>query len=183
MRIISGRFRGKNIIAPASLPVRPTTDFAKTGLFNILNNKVEFEKVSFLDLFSGTGNISYEFISRGCTRITAVDADRQCIRFITDTAERLQAAGVRVIREDVFRFLMNCPDAYDVIFADPPFDLQKSLELPSIIFQNNLLKPGGWFILEHASGKELNIDPHFKETRKYGHVSFSFFQESVPSLP
>lgn len=176
MRIISGKFRGKNIIAPTSLPVRPTTDFAKTGLFNILNNLIAYKDVSFLDLFCGTGNITYEFISRGCEHITCVDLDRNCIRFIEDTCSNLNAKGVSVIKEDVFHYLSNSFRIFDVVFADPPFDLEKAVHLPKLVFESNILKENGFFILEHESGKDFSNIPQFQSVRKYGHVSFSFFK-------
>jgi 16S rRNA (guanine966-N2)-methyltransferase len=176
VRIISGKYRGKIIIAPASLPVRPTTDYAKTGLFNILNNLVDYESISVLDLFSGTGNITYELISRGCTDITSVDIDKNCVKFISETASKLIAAEVKIIKGDAFQFISNCFRAFDVIFADPPFDLTKAALLPEMIFENNLLNPNGIFIFEHVSGIDYSANKYFSEVRKYGHVSFSFFR-------
>jgi len=176
VRIISGKYRGRQIVAPAGLPARPTTDFAKTGLFNILNNRVDFENITVLDLFSGTGNITYEFISRGCTRITAVDADKNCIRFIENTGMKLNAAGLRVIKSDAFHFLADTFLTFGVIFADPPFDMPGAEKLHELIFRNNILDKNGLFVLEHPSGKNYSNLPNHFDTRKYGHVSFSFFK-------
>jgi len=175
MRIISGKFRGKLIKAPAALPVRPTTDFAKTGLFNILNNKIDYATVKLLDLFSGTGCISYEFNSRGCTNILAVDADTKCIKFINQTFGEMDAIGCETFKSDVFLFLKNCSESFDVIFADPPFDMQLIERIPILITERKLLNKGGLLVLEHASDRVVEFDGMTKETRKYGHVSFSFY--------
>lgn len=176
MRIISGKYRGKVISAPANLPVRPTTDFAKTGLFNILNNKIDYEKIKLLDLFSGTGCISYEFASRGCENILAVDVEPKCIRFINDTFEKLNAIGCEALRADAFLFLKNCHEKFDVIFADPPYDLKGTERIPQLVFENNLLNEGGLLIVEHSSSNIIESNYGKMETRKYGHVSFTFFQ-------
>lgn len=177
MRIISGKFRGKNIVAPPNLPVRPTTDFAKTGLFNILNNKIDYDTVKLLDLFSGTGCISYEFNSRGCNNILAVDADIKCIKFINQTFGQLDAIGCETFKSDVFVFLKNCAETFDVIFADPPFDLPIIERIPQLITERNLLNKNGILVLEHASDRVVDFNGMTKETRKYGNVSFSFYTQ------
>jgi len=177
VRIISGKYRGRNVIAPASLPVRPTTDFAKTGLFNLLNNRIRFEAISALDLFTGTGNITYELISRGCSRITAVDIDARCVRFVKETALKMEAVEVKVIKADVFRYLDSCNFTFDFIFADPPFEMEHIDKLPALINKHQLLNQDGIFVLEHISGRDLSPLPGFREVRKYGHVSFSFFDQ------
>jgi 16S rRNA (guanine966-N2)-methyltransferase len=179
VRIISGKYRSKQILAPAGLPARPTTDFAKTGLFNVLNNLIDYENISALDLFSGTGNITYELVSRGCKSITAVDIDRHCIKFIESTIGRLNAANVSVVKSDVFSYLMNSFNTFDLIFADPPFNLEEAEKIPAMVFNRNLLNSGGLLVLEHAAGKNYKEHPGFRETRKYGNVSFSFFRQNI----
>lgn len=177
MRIISGRHRGRIIKAPAKLPVRPTTDFAKTGLFNILQNRYRFERIAVLDLFAGTGSLSYEFLSRGCVQITAIDKHPGCVRFIRDTFSQLQApAGVSVIQADALRWLKASRQAFDVIIADAPFADTPAEALVDTVKHNHLLKKDGSLIIEHASTSELDSLSGFQERRRYGQVSFSFFQ-------
>ena len=177
MRIISGKYRGKNIQAPASLPARPTTDFAKTALFNILNNRVDFESISVLDLFCGTGNISYEFISRGCQKLVAVDADGRSAKFVKETMQTLGEANVRVIKSDVFRFLETNPGKFDIIFADPPFDLKETDRLPDLIRQSSMLNDDGMLIIEHQSKRKLASEWEPAEVRVYGNCAFSIFKQ------
>lgn len=176
MRIISGSFKGRRITAPKKLPVRPTTDMAKEGLFNILNNQYYFDEISVLDLFSGTGNISYEFASRGTSQITAVDADYGCIQFIEKTSEDFKME-IRVQKSDVFPFLEKTSLKSDVIFADPPYNL--SLEdferIHQLVFDNELLLPEGQLIIEHAKQMKLSHLFNFSSERKYGGSVFSFF--------
>ena len=180
MRIISGTYRGKVILAPKDLPVRPTTDFAKTGLFNILNNHFNFLAISVLDLFSGTGNISYEFISRGCKDLVAVDTNGQCTKFIQQTFDRLEVHGfIGVNKSDATQFLMNTEHTFDIIFADPPYELNVGEQLHKIIFERNLLNKKGMFVYEHLAGKNYSPLPFFTEKRKYGNVAFSFFKNEV----
>ena len=176
MRIISGIYRGKKLIAPKSLPVRPTTDFAKEGLFNMLNKRIDFEGIAVLDLFAGTGNISLEFASRGAQLITSVDADRGCINYIRKTAEELNCNCIRPLRGDVFSFVQKNFGQFDVIFADPPYGLKGSEILPTIILNGTLLNEKGLLIFEHP--KELNFDnhPNLILNRKFGNVNFSFFE-------
>ena len=176
MRIISGEHRGKIIHAPEDLPVRPTTDFAKTGLFNILSNQFNFHTISALDLFAGTGNISYEFISRGCRKLVAVDNNTRCVSFIRKTFDSLKAASARVEKKDAGPFLSNTEQTYDIIFADPPYDIETIADLHKIIYARNLLNRNGLFVFEHESSKDYSALRHFREKRKYGHVMFTFFQ-------
>ncbi len=176
MRIISGSRRGKQITAPRNLPVRPTTDFAKEALFNILNNHFEFEDISVLDLFAGTGNISYEFASRGVPDILALDLHQQCVNFIQQTSAKLEFFGLKVFRADVISFLEKYSQKRDVIFADPPFDFQRIYELPALVFDNQLLTPDGWLIIEHSVEISFSEHPCLFDTRKYGSVCFSFFR-------
>ena len=176
MRIISGTHKGKRLTAPKNLPVRPTTDFAKEALFNILNNRLYFQDVALLDLFAGTGNISYEFASRGCEDITSVDSHSGCVRFIQQTADEL-SFPIQAIKSDVFKFTAAEGSSYDLIFADPPynFEYQKLTDLVRNIFQNNLLKPDGILIIEHTKHHDLSAALHFQEARRYGGSVFSFF--------
>lgn len=174
MRIVSGKWRGKRIMAPKNLPTRPTTDFGKEGLFNLLNNRFYFEDLRVLDLFSGTGNISYEFASRGSEDITCVDQNRDCVRFITKTAESL-GTEFSVVQGDALQFVRRASTSYDVVFADPPYDFEHYEELARTIIDKGLLRPDGEAIIEHSDQTDLSHLPGFMEHRRYGHVNFSFF--------
>ncbi|MDP4282243.1 MAG: RsmD family RNA methyltransferase [Bacteroidota bacterium] len=176
MRIISGIHRGRPIRPPANLPVRPTTDFAKEGLFDILTNRVVFEEIDALDLFAGTGSISYELISRGCRSVLSVDRDPRCVSFIRKTAEMLKAENLEAIRDDVFRFVRTTPGKFDLIFADPPYDLEGIDSLPGLIQQNSLLEKDGIFIFEHSRNLDVRSVTGLFEERHYGNVNFSFFR-------
>lgn len=176
MRIISGTHKGRKIDPPSNLPVRPTTDYAKTGLFNILNNYFDFANLSILDLFSGTGNISFEFASRGVKEITSVDASSRCIQFIKETSEKLQFENIKTIRRDIFEFLESCENSFDIIFADPPYDMKGIENIPELIFEKKLLNENGWFILEHSGKINFSEYPNFFDKRLYGDVNFSFFK-------
>ena len=177
MRIISGQFRGKKLIAPSNLPVRPTTDFAKTGLFNILNNYYSFEKIAVLDLYAGTGNLSFEFASRGCSDITAIDKDSNCCSYMNKTAQQLNiTTSLKVLQSDVLTYLRNSKKQADIIIADPPYAETPAVELVNLIFENQLLKPNGVFILEHSSEVDFSQLPYYFQIRKYGFVSFTFFE-------
>lgn len=177
MRIIGGIHAGKTITVTKGLDVRPTTDFAKEALFNILNNKLDFEGLQVLDLFSGTGNIAFEFASRGAN-VTCVDKNYECTGFVTATTKKL-SLPISVLKGDVFKFLKPHTQQYDLIFADPPFALENIPEVHQIVFQNNLLKEGAWLIIEHGPTTKLNELAHFIEHRKYGNVNFSFFKQSA----
>ena len=176
MRIIRGKHQRRQITAPSNLPVRPKTDMAKESLFNILENHVDFEDITVLDLFAGTGNISYELVSRGCPRVTAVDENNNCIKFIRDTATKLNMEELLAIRSDVFRFIPMHKVKYDLIFADPPYDSQHYDLLVSLIFEHNLLKEGGMLVVEHNKFIDFKEHPRFVEQRRYGKVNFSFFK-------
>ncbi len=176
MRIISGIHKGRIIQAPSHLPVRPTTDYARTGLFNLLNSRLSFEDISCIDLFSGTGAISLELASRGCKDITAIDNNRNCIQFLQQTVNSWKVTGIRIIKEDVFKFLNTARMNADLIFADPPYALKGLKEIPEIITKNKLVKPGGLLILEHGDDQSFKDSPHFVEERNYGNVNFSIFQ-------
>ncbi|MEJ1222277.1 RsmD family RNA methyltransferase [Sediminicola sp. 1XM1-17] len=179
MRIISGNYKGKRIIAPKKLPVRPTTDMAKEALFNILNNQYYFNEISVLDLFAGTGNISYEFASRGTERIVSVDADFGCIKFINQIAKELDF-NITTIKSDVFTYLEKVHVKSDIIFADPPYDmsLEEFSKIPELVFKNELLLENGVLIIEHSKYTDLSQLPYFSNQRRYGVSVFSFFEPS-----
>lgn len=160
---------------PRDLPVRPTTDFAKEGLFNILANRIDFEGIEVLDLFSGTGHISLEFSSRGASRVLSVDKHFKCVSFLRDTAAQL-GLGVTTVKEDVFRFLAACHDKFDLIFADPPYDLPNIPDIHKHVFENGMLKENGMLIIEHGPGTDLSTLEGFTNSRRYGNVNFSFFE-------
>ena len=177
MRIVSGSHRGRQIKPPHNLPVRPTTDIAKESLFNILNNMVCFEDLRVLDLFSGTGSISYEFYSRGCRDITAVEQNYKCVRFIKNTVEQLKMHELKVVQANVFSFMNNSLQ-YDLIFADPPYDIGRYEELTETILNNNLLSENGILIIEHPAEIQLSHFEGFSQLRNYGKVHFSFFEKN-----
>jgi 16S rRNA (guanine966-N2)-methyltransferase len=176
MRIIGGRLKGLRLNPPKNLPVRPTTDLAKEALFNILQNLIDFEGINVLDLFSGTGNISLEFASRGAEKVTGVDRSIQCVHYLKDASRQHGLTQVQAFKADVFKYLDMETEQYDLIFADPPYDLNRIPEIPKIIFDKNLLLPGGLLVVEHQSLQNLSNHPAFTEQRKYGHSSFSFFK-------
>lgn len=176
MRIIGGKLRGLRLNPPKNLPVRPTTDLAKEALFNILQNQIEFEGIKVLDLFCGTGNISLEFASREAAQVISVDRSIHCVNYIKDTARQHHLAQIKTYKADVFRFMEMETEKYDLIFADPPYDLNRIPEIPKIIFEKGLLSPGGVLIVEHQSLQNLSNHAAFAEQRKYGHSSFSFFK-------
>jgi 16S rRNA (guanine966-N2)-methyltransferase len=178
VRIISGQWRGKNIIAPKTLPVRPTTDFAKTALFNILANHFDFENISVLDLFCGTGNISYEFASRGTTNLVCVDDNIHCVRFAESTFEKLKVHSARIIKSNVFRFLENTPEKFDIIFADPPFELKETDHLPKLVFSKEMLNANGWLVIEHQSKRRLQSSIEPNEVRTYSNCAFSIYKKN-----
>lgn len=179
MRIISGKYKGRRLEPTGNLPVRPTTDYAKEGLFNVLNNMVDFEGLEVLDLFAGTGNISLEFISRGCASVTAVEQNFKCVKFINETAQRLNEQMVRPQQGDVFRYLGFCSRQFDLIFADPPFDLDNATLIPGIVMERKLLKAEGLLIIEHSERLDYSQLPGYSHTRHYGKVNFSFFTEQT----
>lgn len=180
MRIISGKHKSKRIIAPKKLPVRPTTDMAKEALFNILNNNYYFEEIAFLDLFAGTGNISFEFASRGTQNIVAVDSDSGCIKFIDKISKELDF-GISAIKSDVFNFLQKSTGKADIIFADPPYDLalEDFRKIPDLVFKNKMLLEDGVLIIEHSKHMDLSNIDHFSNQRKYGGSVFSFFEDKT----
>lgn len=181
MRIISGTHKGRPVHPPSGLPVRPTTDFAKEGLFNIIQNNFDLSEVNdVLDLFAGTGGITFEFASRQCGQITSVDINRKCIDFITKTALAFKFSNIKTIRGEVFHFLQQCKIDYDIIFADPPYDMEEKIKtIPDLVFANNILKPQGWLIVEHSRFIDFSKHTNFNQHRNYGNVNFSIFTSKV----
>lgn len=177
MRIIRGKHARKQIVAPANLPVRPTTDFAKEGLFNVLSNVWDFEGLRVLDLFSGTGNIAYEFACRDATIVFAVDSHNKCVRFIEKTADELELNNLVALKADCFRYMRQTKRTFDIIFADPPYDLDGIETIPGTVFERGMLNPGGWLIVEHDKHTEFPDVQYLRDTRKYGKVHFSIFEQ------
>jgi 16S rRNA (guanine966-N2)-methyltransferase len=177
LRIISGEFKSRRVLGNKKFNARPTTDFARESLFNILDNYVYFEDIRVLDLFSGTGSISMEFASRGCKLIELVELDSKNFKFIGDAVKELNMSQIRMVRGDAFKYLDTCTPAYDIIFADPPYDLKGIEVLPEKVFSRNLLNEKGWFILEHSKYYHFQEHANFKEERKYGAVHFSIFRK------
>jgi len=176
LRIVGGTHGGRKIDVSRGFDSRPTTDFAREALFNILNNHFDFNELEVLDLFSGTGSISFEFASRGCREIDLVDINHRSVHFIGKVAEELGMKGIHPVRMDVFRFIPVCKKQYNIIFADPPYDLKNLKEIPELVLSHDLLLPGGWFILEHSKNYHFEGASRFFDTRKYGSVHFSFFK-------
>jgi len=176
MRIISGQHGGRKIKPPAKMPyTRPTTDIAKEGLFNIIQNNLDIESLSVLDLFGGTGSISYELASRGAAAITIVEKDNQMFDFIKRTSEALQFENFKVVKSDVFKFIETTNVTYDFVFAGPPYALASIDDLPRKVFEKALLNPGGWFVLEHTPRNDYKKFAHYKSERNYGTTIFSIF--------
>jgi 16S rRNA (guanine(966)-N(2))-methyltransferase RsmD len=175
LRIISGRYRGKKIIPPAGFKARPTTDYARESLFNILANRVDFETLEVLDLFSGTGSISYEFASRGALNVHLVEKDYNTISFIRKMVSEMKLENIRALHVDVKAYLKACNYRYDVVFADPPYDLRWLQEIPALVMEAGILKEEGFFILEHPKSYSFSNYRYFFEHRDYGSVNFSFF--------
>lgn len=171
MRIVSGKYKGKRITAPNNLLVRPTTDRAKEALFSILNNRYYFDSKNVLDLFSGTGNIAFEFSSRGAEHITAVDSNNNCINFIEKTSSDLEL-NITSVKSDCIKYLENCKNQFNIIFADPPYNFEKYKQIKEIIFKRNLVKKNGCLIIEHDSSTSFENNV---EMRKYGTIHFSIF--------
>ena len=179
MRIITGQYKGRHFDIPRSFKARPTTDFAKENIFNVLIQYVDFDGATALDLFSGTGSITLELLSRGCQQVVSIELDRDHHRFICDCLKKLEVKGgnaVLPLRGDVFRFVKTCKQQFDFIFADPPYALKELSILPDLIFERQLLKDDGIFVLEHGKDHDFSQHPHFVEHRQYGSVNFSLFK-------
>lgn len=176
MRIITGQFKGRHFDIPRTFKARPTTDFAKENIFNVLNGYIDFDGITVLDLFSGTGSISLELISRGCKEVVSVEKDRDHARFIAECMRKIKVESNILIRGDVFRFLKTCHQKFDLIFADPPYTLPELGTIPDLIFEYNLLSTDGIFVFEHGKNNDFSNNPHFVEHRSYGSVNFSIFK-------
>jgi len=179
MRIISGIYGGRRLSPPKNITARPTTDFAKESLFNLLNNRMDFEGMDMLDLFAGTGGIGIECVSRGAREVTAVEIAHVQQNWIISCCRQLGIKNLSVIRGDVFKFLSACRTKYDLIFADPPYALEELPTLPDAILSKGILKEDGWLVIEHGKDTDFTSHPNHVETRTYGSVHFSFFQIST----
>ncbi len=176
MRIVGGKYRGRLFNPGKSFNARPTTDMAKESLFNILQNQVDFESIKVLDLFSGTGSISFEFASRGCLDITSVELNFRHHQFIKEVIEKIGETHIKAIKANAFQFVGKTDQTYDLVFADPPYDHKQFNEVPNLVLSSGILKPGGLFILEHSKNYDFSGYPQFAELRSYGSVHFSFFR-------
>ena len=176
MRIIGGEFGGRRFNPPSDMPyTRPTTDLAKEGLFNILQHQFPIEGIKTLDLFGGTGSITYELASRGAADLTIVEKDMAMYNFIRKTVDALKIENLKLVKSDVFRFIDDCKESFDFIFAGPPYALKNIDDLPRLIAEKELLKPNGWFVLEHTPRNDYEGWPLFAAKRNYGTTIFSFF--------
>lgn len=179
MRIITGEFKGRHFDIPRSFKARPTTDFAKENIFNVLNGYTDFEGITALDLFAGTGSISLELISRGCRQVISVELDRDHANFIRQCMTKIGTEKNVLIKSDVFRFLKSCKQQFDFIFADPPYALKDLSTIPELIFEKDLLSPNGIFVFEHGKDYDFSTHPNFIGHRNYGSVNFSLFRNNM----
>lgn len=175
MRIIRGKYGRRRFDVPRNITARPTTDFARENIFNVLENLEDFDGKSALDLFSGTGAMALEFLSRGCDKVVAVEMAATQANFIRSVKEKLNATGLTVIKGDVFKFVESCTQQFDFIFADPPYDHPRFAEIPELILKSQMLKPGTWVIIEHNKNHDFSDLPYFNQHRSYGSVNFSLF--------
>ena len=177
MRIISGQYKGRAINPPRNLRARPTTDFAKENLFNVLGNLVDFEACDVLDLFSGTGSISYEFASRGVRSVTSVEINSVHHNFIRQTAASLGIKNLFAVKANAFLYLRSCPKQFDIVFSDAPYDLEGAEQVIDLVLEGDLLREEGFLVFEHSRGKDFSEHPKFWQQRSYGSVQFSFFKK------
>ena len=176
MRIITGKYKGRHFDIPRTFKARPTTDFAKENIFNVLNGYIDLDGAEALDLFSGTGSITLELLSRGCSSVTSIELDRDHFRFICDCVKKLGTEACLPLRADVFRFVKSCRQQYDIVFADPPYALKELPQIPDLVFERALLKPDGILVFEHGKDHDFSQHPRFVEHREYGSVNFSLFR-------
>ena len=178
MRIITGKYKGRHFDIPRSFKARPTTDFAKENIFNVLNHYVDLNEATALDLFSGTGSITLELLSRGCSQVISIEQDRDHHRFICDCLKKLDIGATECLplRADAFRFIKNCRQQFDLIFADPPYAMKELPQIPHLVLSRNMLKEGGVLVFEHGKDNDFSLHPHFIEHRQYGSVNFSIFR-------
>lgn len=183
MRVVTGKYKGRHFEVPRSFKARPTTDFAKENLFNVLQGYIDFDSApSALDLFAGTGSITLELLSRGCSRVVSIERDPLHYGFIRSFLEKLQDRAACPLRADVFHFVAKCREQFDFVFADPPYALPELEQLPELVLSRQLLKPDGLFVLEHGKQQDFSAHPCFVEHRAYGSVNFSFFQSHPQPL-
>ncbi len=185
MRIVGGKYRNRRLHPPAEMDARPTTDFAKEGLFNVLQHRVPLEGIRVLDLFAGTGSISLEFLSRGAEEVISVDQDRRLFDFMQRTGRELGENSWRMVKSDVFTFLNSHRGNYDIVFADPPFHMEELQRIPTLVLQAGLLGSDGILIVEHHEKVKLNTAAGYRFTRTYGTIHFSFFGPVItePTIP
>lgn len=176
MRVITGIYKGRRFDIPRTFKARPTTDFAKENIFNVLMGYIDFDDATALDMFSGTGSISLELLSRGCREVVSVEKDRDHARFISQCMQKIGAENDVLIRGDVFKYIQSCHRQFDFIFADPPYALPELPTIPDLVFENDLLAPDGVFVFEHGKHNDFSLHPHFREHREYGSVNFSIFK-------
>lgn len=180
MRIIRGKYGRRRFNVPTNISARPTTDFARENIFNVMENLVDFEGADALDLFAGTGAISFEFLSRECASVTAVEKAATQWRFIKEVSQQLNTANLNLVRGDVFRFIASCDRTFDIIFADPPYTLPELGEIPGLILGSKMVKPGTLVVVEHSKAYDFSSLPGFFERRVYGSVNFSLFRVGEP---
>ena len=179
MRIITGIYKGRHFDIPRSFKARPTTDFAKENIFNVLTGYIDFDGATALDLFSGTGSITLELLSRGCSHVVSIEQDRDHHRFICDCVKKLGTDACIPLRGDVFRFVKSCKQQFDFIFADPPYALKELPQIPDLVLEKGLLAPDGVFVFEHGKDHDFSQHPCFREHRAYGSVNFSIFTSAA----
>lgn len=179
MRIIAGRLKGRRLNPPSNLPVRPTTDMARESLFDILANYVDFEECTVMDLFAGTGAVSLEFVSRGVKEVTSIDINAACTDWIKKAAAQYEVQNIHVVRADTFDLLKRAYKKFDIVFADPPYDMEAMVQLPDLVFAHDVLADDGIFVLEHSMAHDFSQHPHFWQHRKYGKVNFTFFAKQL----
>lgn len=177
MRIITGKYKGKRFDVPRTFKARPTTDFAKENLFNVLRAYVDFDETRALDLFAGTGSITLELLSRGCPEVVSVERDRQHFAFISQVLRSLADPAARPVCADALRYIQRATRSFDLVFADPPYALRELPELPEMVLQGTLVRPGGIFVLEHGKDNDFSNHTLFLEHRAYGSVNFTFFRQ------
>ena len=182
MRVITGKYKGRRFEVPRTFKARPTTDFAKENLFNVLRSYLDFEETAALDLFGGTGSITLELLSRGCPKVVVVEQDRKHYSFIHSTLRSLQDTASVALCGDALRFVAKCKEGFDLVFADPPYALPELAELPERVLCGQVLRPGGLFVLEHGKDHDFAEHPCFLEHRAYGSVNFSFFRKPEEAL-
>lgn len=182
MRIITGIYKGRRFDVPRTFKARPTTDFAKENIFNVINGYLDLDGADALDLFSGTGSISLELLSRGCRRVVGVEADRDHCAFIRQCLQKLGTEAVSLVRGDVFKFVTRCREQFDIVFADPPYTLEGLSTLPSLILKQGLLKENGILVFEHGSRNDFSHEACFVEHRAYGSVNFSIFRATAQTV-